>query len=47
MKYIVDNPEILLLSGIVAMIFVFIKDKWVSNQEIVKKVDERWDSYWK
>ena len=34
MKYIVDNPEILLLSGIVAMIFVFIKDKWVSNQEI-------------
>ena len=34
MKYIVDNPEILLLSGIVAMIFVFIKDKWVSNQEV-------------
>ena len=33
MNYIVNNPEILLLSGIIAMVFVFIKDKWVSNQE--------------
>ncbi len=34
MNYIVNNPEILLLSGIIAMVFVFIKDKWVSNQEL-------------
>ena len=33
-NYIVDNPGILLLSGIIAMLFVFIKDKWVSNQEV-------------
>ena len=33
MNYIVNNPEILLLSGIIAMVFVFIKHKWVSNQE--------------
>ena len=34
MQYIVLNPGILLLSGIIAMLFVFIKDKWVSNQEV-------------
>ena len=34
MNSIIDNPAILLLSGIIAMIFVFIKDKWVSNQEV-------------
>ena len=34
MQYIVSNPGILLLSGIIAMLFVFIKDKWVSNQEV-------------
>ena len=34
MNYIIDNPGILLLSGIIAMLFVFIKDKWVSNQEV-------------
>ena len=34
MNYIIDNPAILLLSGIIAMVFVFIKDKWVSNQEV-------------
>ncbi len=34
MNYIIDNPGILLLSGIIAMLFVFIKEKWVSNQAI-------------
>ena len=34
MNYLIDNPGILLLSGIIAMVFVFIKDKWVSNQAI-------------
>jgi len=34
MNYIIDNPGILLLSGIIAMVFVFIKDKWVSNQSV-------------
>ena len=34
MNYIIDNPGILLLSGIIAMIFVFIRDKWVSNQAV-------------
>ncbi len=28
------SPELLLISGIVAMVFVFIKEKWVSNQPI-------------
>ena len=27
-------PELLLLSGIIAMVFVFIKEKWVSNQPV-------------
>ena len=34
MNYIIDNPGILLLSGIIAMIFVFIRDRWVSNQAV-------------
>jgi len=34
MNYLIDNPGILLLSGIIAMVFVFIKDKWVSNQAV-------------
>ena len=34
MSYIVDNPGVLLLSGVIAMVFVFIKDKWVSNQAV-------------
>ena len=34
MNFIIDNPAILLLSGIIAMLFVFIKDKWVSNQAV-------------
>ena len=28
------SPELLLISGIVAMVFVFIKEKWVSNQPV-------------
>ena len=34
MDSLIDQPAILLLSGIIAMVFVFIKDKWVSNQEV-------------
>jgi len=34
MDSIIKQPAILLLSGIIAMVFVFIKDKWVSNQEV-------------
>ena len=34
MEYILENKSILLLSGILALIFVFIKDKWVSNQSV-------------
>jgi len=34
MEYILENQSILLLSGLLALIFVFIKDKWVSNQEV-------------
>ena len=34
MDSIIKQPAILLLSGIIAMIFVFIKDKWVSNQAV-------------
>ena len=34
MNYILNQPEILLLSGLLALIFVFIKDKWVSNQPV-------------
>ena len=34
MSYIINNPAILLLCGIIAMVFVFIKDKWVSNQNV-------------
>ena len=34
MEYIIENKSVLLLSGIMALIFVFIKDKWVSNQSV-------------
>jgi K(+)-stimulated pyrophosphate-energized sodium pump len=34
MDSIIQQPAILLLSGIIAMVFVFIKDKWVSNQAV-------------
>ena len=35
MKDLLTNtPELLLLSGIIAMVFVFIKEKWVSSQPI-------------
>jgi len=34
MEYILENKSILLLSGLLALIFVFIKDKWVSNQPV-------------
>tara|TARA_B100000700_G_scaffold18471_1_gene18128 strand:- start:506 stop:2629 length:2124 start_codon:yes stop_codon:yes gene_type:complete len=34
MNYIIDNPAILLLCGIIAMVFVFIKDRWVSSQNV-------------
>ena len=34
MEYILENQSILLLSGLLALIFVFVKDKWVSNQEV-------------
>ena len=34
MEYILQNKSILLLSGLLALIFVFIKDKWVSNQPV-------------
>ena len=31
---ILTRPEILLLAGLLALIFVFIKNRWVSNQPI-------------
>ena len=34
MEYILENKSILLLSGLLALIFVFIKDKWVTNQPV-------------
>jgi len=34
MDSIIQQPAILLLSGIIAMVFIFIKDKWVSNQAV-------------
>ena len=35
MKDLLTNtPELLLLSGIIAMVFVFIKEKWVSSQPV-------------
>ena len=34
MEYILENKSILLLSGFLALIFVFIKDKWVTNQPL-------------
>ena len=34
MEYILENKSILLLSGVLALIFVFIKDRWVSNQSV-------------
>ena len=34
MEYILENKSILLLSGLLALIFVFIKDKWVSSQPV-------------
>ena len=34
MEYILENKSILLLSGLMALIFVFIKDKWVTNQPV-------------
>ena len=34
MEYILENKSILLLSGFLALIFVFIKDKWVTNQPV-------------
>ena len=34
MEYILENKSILLLSGFLALIFVFIKDKWVSSQPV-------------
>ena len=34
MEYILENKSILLLSGLLALIFVFIKDKWVTSQPV-------------
>ena len=34
MEYILENKSILLLSGLLALIFVYIKDKWVTNQPV-------------
>ena len=34
MEYIIENKSILLLSGLLALIFVFMKDRWVSNQTV-------------
>ena len=34
MEYVLENKSILLLSGLLALIFVFIKDKWVTNQPV-------------
>ena len=34
MEYIIENQSILLLSGLLALIFVFMKDRWVSNQSV-------------
>ena len=34
MEYIIENQSILLLSGLLALIFVFMKDRWVSNQPV-------------
>ena len=33
-ELLIKTPELLLLSGIIAMVFVFIKEKWVSNQPV-------------
>ena len=37
MEYILDNPAILLLSGIIGLVFVFVRNKWVSNQPVGNK----------
>jgi K(+)-stimulated pyrophosphate-energized sodium pump len=37
MEYILDNPAILLLSGIIGLVFVFLRNKWVSNQPVGNK----------
>ena len=37
MNYILDNPAILLLSGIIGLVFVFVRNKWVSNQPVGNK----------
>ena len=34
MEYVLENKSILLLSGLLALIFVFIKDKWVTSQPV-------------
>ena len=47
MNYIIDNPAILLLSGIIAMVFVFIKDKWVSNQAVENNKKKFISNHWK
>ena len=39
MEYILENKSILLLSGLLALIFVFIKDKWVTNQPVGNEID--------
>ena len=37
MEYILVNPAILLLSGIIGLVFVFLRNKWVSNQPVGNK----------
>ena len=34
MEYVLENKSILLLSGLLALIFVFIKNKWVTSQPV-------------